>query len=94
MRPCAPDALPLIGLVDDTTNVVLATGHNCPLLARCLFRLRFFPPLRVMGCVSLSVKGTLSRRMPDAGWGILWAPITGKLIAELVADGASGPEPP
>ena len=50
MRPCAPDALPLLGVVQGTTNVVLATGHNC--------------------------------------WGILWAPITGKLVSELIADGA------
>ena len=50
MRPCAPDALPLLGVVQGTTNVVLATGHNC--------------------------------------WGILWAPITGKLVSELIADGS------
>jgi len=51
MRPCAPDALPVIGRLDDDdddlpTNVVLATGHNC--------------------------------------WGILWAPITGKIVADII----------
>ena len=50
MRPCAPDALPLLGVAPGTANVVVATGHNC--------------------------------------WGILWAPITGTLVAELLADGA------
>ncbi|KAH8095091.1 FAD dependent oxidoreductase [Aureococcus anophagefferens] len=55
MRPCAPDALPLLGVVPGTSNVVLAAGHNC--------------------------------------WGILWAPITGKLVAELVADGAVSSAP-
>ena len=29
MRPCAPDAMPLLGLVRGTSNVVLACGHNC-----------------------------------------------------------------
>jgi len=51
MRPCAPDALPLLGRVPGTSNCILATGHNC--------------------------------------WGILWAPITGKIISELVADGTA-----
>ena len=55
MRPCAPDALPLLGVVPGTANVVLAAGHNC--------------------------------------WGILWAPITGKLVAELIADGAVSSAP-
>lgn len=55
MRPVAPDALPLLGVVPGTTNVVLAAGHNC--------------------------------------WGILWAPITGKLVAELLADGSASSVP-
>ena len=55
MRPVAPDALPLLGVVPGTTNVVLAAGHNC--------------------------------------WGILWAPITGKLVAELLADGSASSIP-
>ncbi|KAJ8599618.1 hypothetical protein CTAYLR_004691 [Chrysophaeum taylorii] len=50
MRPCAPDALPLLGKFDPALglpdNLILATGHNC--------------------------------------WGILWAPITGKLVADLI----------
>ena len=50
MRPCAPDAMPVLGVVPGTSNVVCAYGHNC--------------------------------------WGILWAPVTGLLISELLADGA------
>ena len=50
MRPCAPDAMPVLGLVPGTANVVCAYGHNC--------------------------------------WGILWAPVTGLLISELIADGS------
>ena len=49
MRPCPPDALPVIGRLDAPdlpSNVVLATGHNC--------------------------------------WGILWAPITGKIVADIL----------
>jgi len=49
MRPCAPDALPVLGHVPGTTNVISAYGHNC--------------------------------------WGILWAPVTGLLISELIGDG-------
>uniref|UniRef100_A0A7S2RG03 FAD dependent oxidoreductase domain-containing protein n=1 Tax=Rhizochromulina marina TaxID=1034831 RepID=A0A7S2RG03_9STRA len=50
MRPCAPDALPLMGQVPETENMFVAAGHNC--------------------------------------WGILWAPVTGLCMAELIADGA------
>eukprot|EP01033_Poteriospumella_lacustris_P013323 gene13323-9545_t len=49
MRPCTSDALPVMGLVPDTTNVYLSTGHNC--------------------------------------WGILWAPVSGLAMSELVMDG-------
>jgi len=49
MRPCAPDALPVLGVVPGTSNVVCAYGHNC--------------------------------------WGILWAPVTGLIMSELLADG-------
>jgi len=51
MRPCAPDALPLLGRVPETQNVLLACGHNC--------------------------------------WGILWAPVTGLAMAEMIAHGQS-----
>jgi len=51
MRPCAPDALPLLGPVPGVENAFLAAGHNC--------------------------------------WGILWAPITGKAMAELLVDGCA-----
>ena len=47
MRPCPPDARPLIGTVPGTKNVVIAAGHNC--------------------------------------WGILWAPVTGKVVSEIVS---------
>lgn len=46
MRPCAPDALPLIGPLAADPRLIVATGHNC--------------------------------------WGILWAPITGKVVAQLI----------
>ena len=49
MRPCAPDAMPVLGLVPGTANVVCAYGHNC--------------------------------------WGILWAPVSGLAMSELIADG-------
>ena len=51
MRPCAPDARPLMGGVPGFANAYLSAGHNC--------------------------------------WGILWAPVSGAAMAELVLDGAS-----
>eukprot|EP00747_Dinoflagellata_sp_TGD_P039978 gnl/TRDRNA2_/TRDRNA2_140579_c0_seq1.p1 gnl/TRDRNA2_/TRDRNA2_140579_c0~~gnl/TRDRNA2_/TRDRNA2_140579_c0_seq1.p1 ORF type:complete len:396 (-),score=76.25 gnl/TRDRNA2_/TRDRNA2_140579_c0_seq1:32-1219(-) len=50
MRPCPPDATPLLGRLPDTSNAFIAAGHNC--------------------------------------WGILWAPVTGLLMSELMVDGA------
>lgn len=51
MRPCAPDALPIMGAVPGFEGAYLACGHNC--------------------------------------WGICWAPVTGKAMAELLVDGAA-----
>ena len=51
MRPCPPDALPILGGVPGTDGAYMCCGHNC--------------------------------------WGILWAPISGKIVSELVADGRS-----
>ncbi|CAK0808276.1 unnamed protein product [Prorocentrum cordatum] len=50
IRPCPPDARPMLGPVGD--NAFVACGHNC--------------------------------------WGILWGPLTGQIMAELVTGG----EPP
>lgn len=49
MRPCAPDALPILGPVDGIQNAYMATAHNC--------------------------------------WGILWAPVTGEIIQQLIVKG-------
>eukprot|EP00466_Bigelowiella_natans_P014917 jgi/Bigna1/66738/fgenesh1_pg.2_\ len=49
MRPCPPDALPLIGKLPACENIYIAAGHNC--------------------------------------WGILWGPVTGKIMSELILDG-------
>eukprot|EP00195_Chlamydomonas_chlamydogama_P013559 CAMPEP_0202891534 /NCGR_PEP_ID=MMETSP1392-20130828/1578_1 /ASSEMBLY_ACC=CAM_ASM_000868 /TAXON_ID=225041 /ORGANISM="Chlamydomonas chlamydogama, Strain SAG 11-48b" /LENGTH=400 /DNA_ID=CAMNT_0049575319 /DNA_START=116 /DNA_END=1318 /DNA_ORIENTATION=+ len=51
MRPCAPDAMPIMGRVPNVQGAYLACGHNC--------------------------------------WGILWAPVTGLAMSELVVDGRS-----
>ncbi|CAG9467436.1 unnamed protein product [Pedinophyceae sp. YPF-701] len=51
MRPCASDALPMIGGVPGTTNLFLATASNC--------------------------------------WGILWGPVVGLAMAELLTEGES-----
>lgn len=51
MRPCAPDALPILGAVPGHAGAFVATGTNC--------------------------------------WGILWAPVIGKAMSELLVDGAS-----
>jgi glycine/D-amino acid oxidase-like deaminating enzyme len=49
MRPCAPDALPIMGAVPGVAGAFIAAGHNC--------------------------------------WGILWAPVSGLAMAELLVDG-------
>ena len=49
MRPCAPDALPLMGKVNHLKGAYVSAGHNC--------------------------------------WGILWAPVSGKAMAELLLEG-------
>ena len=49
LRPCAPDARPLMGQIEGWDNAFLAAGHNC--------------------------------------WGILWGPISGKVMAELLLEG-------
>ena len=51
MRPCPPDALPILGGVPGTDGAYMCCGHNC--------------------------------------WGILWAPVSGKIVSELVVDGRS-----
>ncbi|GAB5359796.1 hypothetical protein AAMO2058_000573100 [Amorphochlora amoebiformis] len=51
MRPCPPDAMPMIGGLPGYENAYIAAGHNC--------------------------------------WGILWGPITGKIMSELILDGKS-----
>jgi glycine/D-amino acid oxidase-like deaminating enzyme len=49
MRPCAPDAMPILGPVDGISNAYMATAHNC--------------------------------------WGILWSPVTGEIISQLITRG-------
>jgi len=51
MRPCAPDAMPLMGKVGHLKGAYLSAGHNC--------------------------------------WGILWAPVSGKSMSELILKGSS-----
>jgi glycine/D-amino acid oxidase-like deaminating enzyme len=51
MRPCAPDAMPLMGEIPAVGGAYIACGHNC--------------------------------------WGILWAPVTGLAMSELILDGKS-----
>lgn len=51
MRPCAPDALPIMGQVPGYKGAYMQCAHNC--------------------------------------WGILWAPVSGKAMGELILDGES-----
>jgi glycine/D-amino acid oxidase-like deaminating enzyme len=51
MRPCPPDAIPIMGKVAHIKGAYVSAGHNC--------------------------------------WGILWAPVSGKAMAELVTTGAA-----
>eukprot|EP00930_Biecheleria_cincta_P050495 TRINITY_DN35667_c0_g1_i1.p1 TRINITY_DN35667_c0_g1~~TRINITY_DN35667_c0_g1_i1.p1 ORF type:complete len:446 (-),score=69.56 TRINITY_DN35667_c0_g1_i1:226-1563(-) len=49
MRPCPPDALPIMGKVGHVRGAYISAGHNC--------------------------------------WGILWAPVSGLAMSELIMDG-------
>eukprot|EP01035_Chromulina_nebulosa_P024498 gene24498-31900_t len=49
MRPCPPDALPIMGEIPGVNGAFISAGHNC--------------------------------------WGILWAPISGFAMSELICDG-------
>ncbi|CAE7410178.1 TDA3, partial [Symbiodinium sp. CCMP2456] len=49
MRPCPPDALPIMGKVPHVRGAYISAGHNC--------------------------------------WGILWAPVSGLAMSELIIDG-------
>lgn len=51
MRPCPPDALPIMGKIPGYKNAYINAGHNC--------------------------------------WGILWAPVAGKTMAEIITTGKS-----
>eukprot|EP00439_Symbiodinium_sp_Y106_P073284 s292_g13.t1 len=51
MRPCPPDALPIMGKVPHVRGAYISAGHNC--------------------------------------WGILWAPVSGLAMSELIIDGQS-----
>ncbi|GMH47644.1 hypothetical protein TL16_g00112, partial [Triparma laevis f. inornata] len=51
MRPCPPDALPIISTVPGYKNAFINAGHNC--------------------------------------WGILWAPISGQILSEMIVEGRS-----
>jgi glycine/D-amino acid oxidase-like deaminating enzyme len=51
MRPCAPDALPMIGPITGVEGAYMACAHNC--------------------------------------WGILWSPVTGEIITNLITEGKS-----
>jgi glycine/D-amino acid oxidase-like deaminating enzyme len=52
MRPCPPDAMPLMGKIPHVKGAYMSAGHNC--------------------------------------WGILWAPVSGLAMSELILDGAAG----
>lgn len=49
MRPCLPDARPMMGKVGHVRGAYISAGHNC--------------------------------------WGILWAPVSGLAMSELIIDG-------
>ena len=75
MRPCAPDALPLLGLVPGTENVILAAGHNCcELFSRIPAPIpstgpRLTPGLRCSVILWIFPQGEFSgRRSPVKSW--------------------------
>lgn len=51
MRPCLPDARPIMGKVGHVRGAYISAGHNC--------------------------------------WGILWAPVSGLAMSEVIIDGAA-----
>lgn len=128
MRPCPPDALPMMGKVPTVDGAFVSAGHNCaaprgprPPARRggegrgcggggvrgpplpCMPRGR--PPNRGAPAPSRAhtrprarafcapircprARAALAGRLA-AGWGILWAPVSGLAMAELILDGAA-----
>jgi glycine/D-amino acid oxidase-like deaminating enzyme len=76
MRPCAPDALPIMGPVPGVAGAFLNYAHNCA------FNQPSPDPKRDNG-PNLPLRSLCSL----AGWGIAWAPATGTAMAELICLG-------
>ena len=75
MRPCPPDALPYMGKVPTLRGAYMSAGHNCWGSSAAATRTPAAPP----AC-------DLTRaRAPFAT--VLWAPVSGKAMAELLVDG-------
>lgn len=72
MRPCAPDAMPIMGQVPGVAGAFLCCGHNCWVRATSY-------PL----CSPHAFADQLSLFLQ----GILWAPVSGLAMSELLVDG-------
>ncbi len=72
MRPCAPDAMPIMGQVPGVAGAFLCCGHNCWVRATSY---ALCSPHAFADQLSLFLQG------------ILWAPVSGLAMSELLVDG-------
>jgi len=91
MRPCPPDGLPYIGRVRGTSNAYMV---ECPppTAMPCVpaTSVSSHPVYGVSGGSAIVVAtsdGCFRQASGHNCWGILWAPITGKAISQLILDG-------
>ena len=73
MRPCTSDGLPVMGAIPGVTGAYISTGYDCFTLYGTII-------------MKYSFNVTIIRHNC---WGILWAPISGKCMADLIIDGGS-----
>ena len=91
MRPCQPDAMPSMGAIPGISGAYMSAGHNW-----CAAR-RTLPSAPGGRRVALRAPVSHHRhtrraspfwpRVSWRSWGILWAPVSGKAMSELILDG-------
>eukprot|EP00966_Prymnesium_polylepis_P024110 555284-Prymnesium_polylepis.2 len=90
MRPCQPDAMPSMGAIPGISGAYMSAGHNWCATCRTRAACARLPPR----CASLEPPiardhraSPFGRRVSCRSWGILWAPVSGKAMSELILDG-------
>ena len=100
MRPCPPDALPFMGAVPGLDGAYISAGGSAPPRTPSLptrgmvsYTLAVYACLQHVHAWATSLPSTpVDAHVPLAStghncWGILWAPVSGKAMSELLIDG-------